>query len=185
MEGAGPGQATGRQGLRSAARRRCPDDRLDASRHLLCGSPGEGQQQHPLGADALHQQMRDAVRQRHGLAGAGAGNDEQGTGTNAATLLSVAVLGRKPLRRIQDGHWIDLLQSLLHGCLSKVCIFIQYWMHLQGLQQKFLDRPGKRTRHLEMQHMAGAVDDHGAGARAHRRLRREREVLAKTGCCRQ
>ena len=53
------------------------DDALRAARHLERRAAREGQQQDALGLGALQNQMRDPVRQRVGLAGAGARDDEQ------------------------------------------------------------------------------------------------------------
>jgi hypothetical protein len=48
-----------------------------AALHFLRGAAREGQQQHALRIDATGDEVRHAVRQRAGLAGAGAGNHQQ------------------------------------------------------------------------------------------------------------
>ena len=99
---AGPQQAR-RIGVASA-RRRCAQ-RLRAMRsrpteHLLRRAARERQQQDAFGRDALEQQMRDAMRERVGLAGAGAGDDEQRPGRKAGAARR-AVSGSRVLGGIQ------------------------------------------------------------------------------------
>ena len=57
---------------------------LRAPRHLERRATREGQQQHAFRRHAGEQQVRDAMRQRAGLAGAGARDDEQRPGLDAA-----------------------------------------------------------------------------------------------------
>jgi hypothetical protein len=52
----------------------------DAAHHFAGGLVGERQQQNAIGGNALFEQVRDAVGERAGLARAGAGDDERGTG---------------------------------------------------------------------------------------------------------
>ena len=52
-------------------------DALDPPRHLGGGAAREGQQQDAARIGAAHDQVGDPVRQRVGLARAGAGDDEQ------------------------------------------------------------------------------------------------------------
>ena len=66
----------------SARRRACRaqgggDDALGAPLHLGGGPAREGQQQDAAGIGAVDDQVRDAVRQGAGLAGARAGNHQQ------------------------------------------------------------------------------------------------------------
>ena len=56
-------------------------DALDPARHLGRRAAREGHQQDAARIGAVDDQMRDAVRQRVGLAGAGAGDDQQRPGT--------------------------------------------------------------------------------------------------------
>jgi hypothetical protein len=53
------------------------DDALRAARHLLRRAAREGEQQDALGRRAGDEQMRDAMRERVGLARARAGEDEE------------------------------------------------------------------------------------------------------------
>ena len=69
VKGAGPGERAGHAG---AVAQRVRGDALDAARHLGGGAAREGQQQDAARIGAVDDQMRDAVRQRVGLAGAGA-----------------------------------------------------------------------------------------------------------------
>ena len=55
-------------------------DAPDAARHLRRGPAGEGQQQYAARIGAVQDQMRHPVRQRVGLARAGAGDDEERRG---------------------------------------------------------------------------------------------------------
>ena len=52
-------------------------DALDPARHLGRGAAREGQQQHAARVGAVDDEMRDPVRQRVGLARAGAGDDQE------------------------------------------------------------------------------------------------------------
>ncbi len=60
-------------------------DALGPAQHFLRGAAREGQQQDPLGRHALEQQMRDPMRERIGLAGSRARDDEQRPGREAGT----------------------------------------------------------------------------------------------------
>ena len=51
---------------------------LGAHEHLLRGAAGEGEEEDAFGRDALSNEVGEAVDERAGLAGAGAGDDEQG-----------------------------------------------------------------------------------------------------------
>ena len=53
---------------------------LDAVEHLLGGLVGEGEEEDFAGADALGEEVGDAVGEGAGLAGAGAGEDEERAG---------------------------------------------------------------------------------------------------------
>lgn len=74
MKRARPGEpdAAGR-----AAVARAGDDAVRAAHHLLRRPAREREQQDPLRRDPVDDQMRDPVREGVGLAGAGAGDDEQ------------------------------------------------------------------------------------------------------------
>ena len=82
-----------------------PADGLDATRHLVGGPSRKGQQQDALRVRALADQVSDAMRQRHGLAGTGAGDNEQRVAAPKAEC------GRSALRvvqlfevRLRDSH---------------------------------------------------------------------------------
>ena len=70
-----------------------------AALHFRRRPPRKRQEQDPLRIRAVQHQMRDAVGERVGLAGAGAGNDQQRTGDRP--MRSRAVLDRNPLLGIQ------------------------------------------------------------------------------------
>jgi hypothetical protein len=55
-----------------------PDEALGAGEHLAGGAAGEGEQEDALGGDPSLDEIRDPVDERAGLAGACAGDDEQG-----------------------------------------------------------------------------------------------------------
>ena len=69
----------------------------DAPLHLRRRAPREREQQDALRIGAVQRQMRDAMRQRVGLAGAGAGDDQQRP--LAARIRPRAVLDGEPLLR--------------------------------------------------------------------------------------
>ena len=77
-----------------------PRDPLDPARHLGGGAARERHQQDAPRIGAVDDQMGDAVRQRVGLARAGAGDDEQRQ-PRRAVLLPDAVLDGPPLLRIE------------------------------------------------------------------------------------
>jgi hypothetical protein len=75
VESAGPGQRDGRgKRARSAW---CGQYPLDAARHLARGPAREGEQKDAPGIGPAGDELRDAVRQRAGLARPGAGDDQQ------------------------------------------------------------------------------------------------------------
>ena len=76
------------------------DDALGAPLHLGGGAAREGQQQDAAGIGAVDDQMGDAVRQRVGLARAGAGNHQQRPGDVGADAGN-AVLDRAALLGIE------------------------------------------------------------------------------------
>ena len=76
VEGAGPGQRVGHDA--GVVAQHLARDALDPPRHLGGGAAREGHQQDAARIGAVDDQMRDAVRQRVGLAGAGAGDHQQG-----------------------------------------------------------------------------------------------------------
>ena len=75
MEGAGPGERVGHDGC--VVTKHLPADALHTTRRLGRRPPRKGHQQDAARIGAIDDQMRDAVRQRVGLAAAGAGNDQQ------------------------------------------------------------------------------------------------------------
>ena len=82
MERPGPGHSDV-DGTMTGAGRGLTDDAPRTLGHLPCGSPRESQQENSGRVHVLEYQMGHPVGQRHGLAGAGAGDNEQGTGTEA------------------------------------------------------------------------------------------------------
>ena len=76
VEGPGPRQHRVRHARPLLAQHR-PTMRFDAPGHLRRGAAGEGQQQDAARIGALDHEVGDAVRQRVGLARAGAGDDQQ------------------------------------------------------------------------------------------------------------
>ena len=71
-----PGRPAG-GALRSGFSLQAAEDALDAAQHLGGGAAGEGEQQDAAGIGAGGDAVGDAMGQRGGLAGAGAGDDEQ------------------------------------------------------------------------------------------------------------
>ena len=68
---------------------------LDASQHLLRGTPCERQEEDPLGLDPALDQMRDAMHEGPRLARPCARDDQQ---------RAVTVRRRRELRRVEIGH---------------------------------------------------------------------------------
>ncbi len=103
VEGAGPGNAASRAGRSVrflADLAAClGNDALRAPGHLLCRPTGKGEQEDSLGIGSVEDEVRDPVCQRLGLAGAGAGDDEQRCARCAVTAHSV--LDGSPLCRVQ------------------------------------------------------------------------------------
>ena len=104
VESAGPGE-------RIAHRRHAwPHDigrhALDPARHLGGCAARERQQHDPAGVDAVDDEMRDPMRQRVGLAGAGAGDDQQRAGVDEfrPAVFHGAALVRVELGEIGGGH---------------------------------------------------------------------------------
>ena len=69
-------------------------DALDPARHLGGGAAREGHQQDAARVGAVDDQMRDAVRERVGLARAGAGDDQQRPGDVAAVAVPCSTARR-------------------------------------------------------------------------------------------
>ena len=78
-----PAQVSASVMTRGVAAEHLAGDALDAPRHLRRGAAREGHQQDAARIGAVDDQMRDAVRQRVGLARAGAGDDQQRPGDTA------------------------------------------------------------------------------------------------------
>ena len=76
-------------------------DALDTALHLGRRAAREGQQQDAPRIDAADDEMRDPMRQGVGLAGAGAGDDQQRWRVVERV---AAVLDRAPLRVVQLGE---------------------------------------------------------------------------------
>ena len=77
------------------------DDPLGPHGHLGRGPAGEGQEQDPTRVDSLEHEVGHAVRERVGLAGARAGDDQQGPATGQSL---AADLGGGALARVQGGQ---------------------------------------------------------------------------------
>jgi hypothetical protein len=71
--------------------RQFTDDAARAARHLQHCAAGKRQQQYALRVRAVKDQVRHAMRERIGLAGAGTREDQQ---------RAIAVTGRRALRRV-------------------------------------------------------------------------------------
>ena len=132
MKGARPGQDAGRQWAVFPAGERLPQYRLDAARHFHRCAARERQQQDAPGIDALDDEVGDSMRQRHGLAGARARNDQQRSGIERCADPALAEGCGLALRRIQRIEVVVSAVARLHHALPKICIFIQYWLYLQG-----------------------------------------------------
>ena len=135
------GAATGWQPnetCRTTAKRRPAEPachRAPGGRWRRRGAPREGQQQDTLRADAANDQVRHAMGERHGLAGPGARDHEQRPGRKVTPGRLPAVPGGLALPRIQHVQVFIQPFGNLHGDLPSktICIFIQYWMNLQGI----------------------------------------------------
>ena len=88
-------------------------DPLDPSRHLGGGTARERQQHDAAGIDAVDDEVRHPMRQRVGLAGAGAGDDQQraGLGEGRAAVLHGAPLLRVELGEMGGGHRLRRRES--------------------------------------------------------------------------
>ena len=97
MEGASPAQRVGHHA--GVLAHHFSRDPLDAFAHLRRGAAREGHQQDAAGIGAVDDQMGDPMGEGVGLAGAGAGNDEERRANVAAS--GHAVLHGPALRRIE------------------------------------------------------------------------------------
>ena len=95
---AGPAQRVGDDG--SIAAQHLARDALDPLRHFRRGAARKGHQQDAPRIGALDDEMRDAVRQRVGLAGTGAGDHQQGPSHLAVAMLDSLTLLVVELRQI-------------------------------------------------------------------------------------
>ena len=98
VEGARPQDGSARAASRLA--HRTGNDALDPALHLGRRPAREGEQQHAAGVGAVHDQVRDPVRQRVGLARAGPRDHQQRSG-NVRTPAGHAVLDGAALLRIE------------------------------------------------------------------------------------
>ena len=113
VECAGPGQDIG-QGAGAAAAAptdKVGEDAVYPSRHLRRGAPREGQQHDAARIGAVFDEIGDAVRQRRGLAGPGAGDNEQrpGVAKRPTAMLDGAALLRIELFQARRRHGTDFL----------------------------------------------------------------------------
>ena len=97
MEGAGPAEPRPRAGRAQGG----GNDALGATFHLGCGATRESEQQDAAGIVAVDDQMCDPVRQRVGLARAGASDDQQRAG-DIGTAARDSMLNRAALLDIED-----------------------------------------------------------------------------------
>jgi len=74
---------------------------LDAPRHLGGHAPRKGHQQDAPWIGAVQYEVRDAMRQRPGFAGAGAGDDQQRPACAVRRGCRNAVRGRRSLRGVE------------------------------------------------------------------------------------
>jgi len=96
------------------SRRRRSYETLGATQHLVCGAAGEGEEEDALGRDTAVDEMGDPVDERSCLAGARAGDDEEGSlaVSGGHRLLGVELRGEVPrgwlnvafARGIDAGH---------------------------------------------------------------------------------
>ena len=92
------------------------------------------------------------------------------------------------LRGVQHLQIIKLaLRRLQCPSPAKVCIFIQYWMDLQGWLEKFLQSGRQRSRRLEMHHVACSIYYEASAIRKWQRLavlaQYIAECLQDVACC--
>ena len=80
---------------------RCRADALDATRHLGGHPAGEGEKKNAPRISAVQDEVSDAVRERAGLARAGAGDDEQRRRRSRRSICRDAEDDGRPLRRIE------------------------------------------------------------------------------------
>ncbi len=107
VKSAGPGQPL-RQHLAESAQRFIHgllDDVAGTAAHFLRSAPAEGQHQDARRIHAIHREVGDAVREGIGLAGSGAGDDQQWPGSDTLLLLADFPEGHRfALGGIQSGH---------------------------------------------------------------------------------
>jgi hypothetical protein len=103
VEGAGPAE---RIAHRPAHARHLSRHALDPACHLGRGPAREGQEHDPARIDAVDDEVPHAVRQRAGLARAGAGDDQQrpGCGERRPAVFHGAALLRIELGEMGGGH---------------------------------------------------------------------------------
>jgi hypothetical protein len=129
VESAGPQKARGDAAVPrlAALLQRLRHDLLSAPYHVLRRAPGERQHENACRIHAVQHQMGGTVRKRVGLSGAGAGEDEQGTGIDTLVLRYDGAKGRGPtLRRVQ---LVECARTFrLHhknGTVGLTCMYIQ------------------------------------------------------------
>ena len=105
VERAGPGQRIG--DYRCVAAEHLDGNALDAPGHLGRSAARERHQQDAAGIGALDDQMRDAVGQRIGLAGPGAGDDQQRPGNAAVAVHDRQALLGVELRKIVQAAKVE------------------------------------------------------------------------------
>ena len=127
MEGAGPAQ------LRHALRGREPERLMQHPAHTLFhglrGATRKREQQHALRIGAREHQTRDARGQRHGLARAGARNDEQRRRRHDASGRIEPMLDRGALRVVQIGERIGAIEDHIGGDIGSGHVAILLDIH--------------------------------------------------------
>ena len=102
MKSPRPGQQVGGHGRLPAAPQSFANDGFDTTVHFLGRAPGKRQQEDAFRLYTLDNQVGNAVRQGHRLAGTGAGDHQQRPGVEAAFLAAFPVGCCLSLCRIQS-----------------------------------------------------------------------------------
>ena len=104
VKGPGPGQRVGHHA--GALAHHLAGDAFDALGHLGGRAAGKRHQQDAAGVGAVHDQMRDAMGEGVGLAGSGAGDDQQRRArTRSRTMLDGAPLFRIEAVEVGGCRW--------------------------------------------------------------------------------
>ncbi len=101
-----------------------PGELVDAMEHFLRGLVGEREEENFTGADALGEEVGDAVGERAGLAGAGAGEDEERAGLGGDGVELFVVEGRA---EIDGRNAVEGVRRL--GVERKIHVVGRRWRH--------------------------------------------------------